>query len=89
MRAEVAAVLGGLCLAAAGGGCGAGGSPEDEALLRSACTGCHTLAEPLSDAKTLEGWRKTVWAMRQRGARLTDEEAERLARHLARVRPAR
>ena len=88
MRRGQTAFAAGLWLGVTVWGCGAGGNPADEELFRTACTGCHTLAEPLSKAKTLDGWRKTIWAMRQRGARLTDEEAERLARHLTRVRPA-
>lgn len=68
--------------------CGAPPSGDLE-LFAQSCAGCHALEVPLSKGKTEEGWRRTVWVMRQRGARLTDAEAERIVRYLAASRPPR
>lgn len=70
------------------GGC-RGVPPPDKELFEETCARCHSLDVPLSHHKSEPEWRKTVWAMRQRGAPLTDEEAERLVRYLAQVRPDR
>jgi hypothetical protein len=84
-----------LALAAAlvaGGSCGGqpgGGSPADRALFETACSRCHPLDLPLSRQRSIRAWRRTVAAMRARGSRLTDDEAERIARYLAGARPAR
>lgn len=50
------------------------------------CARCHPLETPLGVCRDREGWRRTVWAMRQRGAELKDyEEAEPVVRYLAQV----
>lgn len=56
-----------------------------ENLFEVSCARCHSIEVPLSRRKTLEGWKKTIWAMRQRGADLTDQQAEEIAQYLARV----
>ncbi len=75
-----------LLAALFGAACGPGGSAEGRALLDARCGGCHGVDLPLSVRKDAEGWRRTLWAMRQRGAALTDEEAEILLRYLTEVR---
>lgn len=69
-------------------GCTGGCTPasEGERLFRERCGRCHPLETPLSVRRDQEGWRRTVWAMRQRGAALTDEEADAVVRYLTRVR---
>jgi hypothetical protein len=82
-----------LALLLAGGCSGEPGfSTEDllrvKLLFETKCSRCHPLDLPLRRAKTLEGWRRTVGAMRKRGVELTDEEAEKIARYLASIRGA-
>jgi mono/diheme cytochrome c family protein len=50
------------------------------------CSGCHPLEVPLRRHKSLSGWRATVAEMRNKGAVLTDAEAEEVARYLAQTR---
>lgn len=59
-------VAGTLALA----GCSGGGAPpsEGERHFRVRCACCHPLGPRLGVRRDLEGWRRTVWAMRQRGA---------------------
>lgn len=59
---------------------------EAKQLFQAACSQCHPLDIPLRRHKTAEGWRRTVSAMRQRGAQITGDEAELIARYLAQVR---
>lgn len=61
------------------------GSPEAE-LFRRACARCHPVEVALAVRQDLEGWRRTIWGMRRKGARIDGAQAERLARYLARVR---
>lgn len=68
-------------------GCQTHPRPEDRALFERVCSGCHPLDVPLSKNRDLKGWRQTVLAMRDRGAPLSESEAERVARYLAGVRP--
>lgn len=84
-RPALAAGIAGLLVLS---GCSGATAPpsEGERLFRVRCARCHSLETPLSVRRDLEGWRRTVWAMRQRGAELTDEEAEQVARYLAQVR---
>jgi len=65
---------------------GGKGASEGEQLFRVRCARCHTVATPLSVRQDLAGWRRVVWVMRQRGAELTDGEAEKVARYLAEIR---
>ena len=68
-------------------GCSMG--PKDAAgqrLFERACGQCHKIKVPLSKRNNVEGWRRIIWGMRQRGAKVTDEEAERIAVYLSNVR---
>ncbi len=60
--------------------------PEANRLLDRACTGCHGLERVNESRYTPERWRVITIDMRERGARLTDEEVERLVEWLGRVR---
>ncbi|GAB4259554.1 MULTISPECIES: hypothetical protein [Deferrisoma] len=86
MRAVWAAGVG-LLLAA---GCGGvpNGDPASKLFVR-ACSRCHPAETALGVRRDLEGWRRTIWGMRQKGARIDDQEAEEIARYLARVRGIR
>ena len=68
------------------GGCGDRPGSPGEALLQERCGRCHSYDNALDKRKSAAGWERTVWAMRKRGARLSDEEARQLVRHLARER---
>jgi hypothetical protein len=57
--------------------------PEAQALLGLACASCHALNEARYSP---DKWRVTTVDMRERGAKLTDEELERLVEWLGRVR---
>jgi hypothetical protein len=60
--------------------------PEAQTLLGRACTGCHGL-DRMNDARySPDRWRVVTLDMRQRGAKLTDEELERLVEWLGRVK---
>ena len=60
--------------------------PEAEALLTRACTTCHVI-DRVNDARySPDRWRVVALDMRQRGARLTDEELERLVEWLGRTK---
>ncbi len=59
---------------------------EAEALVSRACTTCHG-AERVNDARySADRWRVVSLDMRQRGAKLGDEELEKLVEWLARVK---
>ena len=76
----------GISLAAAVSGCSPLAESPEENLLRARCAHCHSYDNALRKRKSVGGWERTIWAMRQRGAELTDQEAERLVRYLARER---
>jgi mono/diheme cytochrome c family protein len=59
--------------------------PEAKRLMNRACTTCHGLEQVETSRKAEEGWRVTLVDMRERGAKLSDEELERLVEWLARV----
>jgi cytochrome c2 len=60
--------------------------PEAQTLLGRACTSCHGL-DRMNDARySPDRWRVVTLDMRQRGAKLTDEEVERLVEWLGRVK---
>ena len=59
--------------------------PEAYRLLNQACTSCHGLDRVQGARKAEEGWRVTLVDMRERGARLQDEDLERLVEWLTRV----
>jgi mono/diheme cytochrome c family protein len=59
---------------------------EGDALIRRACSSCHG-AERVNEARhTAERWRAVAVDMRERGARITDAELERLVEWLGRVK---
>jgi cytochrome c2 len=60
--------------------------PEAQALLGRACTSCHVLDRVNEARYSPDRWRVIAVDMRERGARLTDEELERLVEWLGRVR---
>jgi hypothetical protein len=59
--------------------------PEAYRLLDRACTACHALERVSQSRFSEERWRVISVDMRERGAKLTDEELERLAEWLGRV----
>ncbi len=78
--------FGPLLLAALGSACDRGADLPGREIFELRCSRCHTVETPLSRRKDRAGWERTVWAMRQRGARLTDEEAAEVVRYLVTVR---
>ena len=59
---------------------------DAEALLKRACTSCHGI-ERVNDARfSPDRWRVLTVDMRERGARLEDEELERLVEWLGRTK---
>jgi len=60
--------------------------PEAKRLLDRACTSCHELDRVNQTRRCEEGWRVLAVDMRERGAKLTDEELERLVEWLGRVK---
>ena len=59
---------------------------EAQTLLSRACTSCHVLDRVNDSRYSPDKWRVTALDMRQRGAKLTDEELERLVEWLGRVK---
>lgn len=59
--------------------------PEAKRLLDRACTSCHALDRVEQARNPEERWRVIAVDMRERGAKLTDEELERLVEWLGRV----
>lgn len=59
--------------------------PEAFRLLNQACTKCHGLERLDKVRKAAEAWRVTLVDMRERGAKLSDQELEQLVEWLARV----
>ena len=59
---------------------------EAQALLDRACTTCHGLDRVNDTRYSPDKWRVTTLDMRQRGAKVTDEELERLVEWLGRVK---
>ena len=59
---------------------------EAETLLKRACTSCHAM-DRVTDARySPDRWRVVTVDMRERGAKLTDEELERLVEWLGRTK---
>jgi cytochrome c553 len=59
---------------------------EAQTLVRGACTSCHGV-DRVNDARySPDRWRVVALDMRQRGAKLTDEELERLVEWLGRTK---
>ena len=59
--------------------------PEAKRLLDRACTTCHPLDRVEKARYAEDRWRVVAVEMRERGAKLTDEELERLVEWLGRV----
>jgi len=59
---------------------------EAEALLKRACTVCHELDRVNAARFSPDRWRVLALDMRERGARLEDEELERLVEWLGRTK---
>ena len=59
---------------------------EAEALLKRACTSCHDIDRVNSARFAPDRWRVVTVDMRERGARLADDELERLVEWLGRVK---
>jgi cytochrome c2 len=60
--------------------------PEAQALLDRACTSCHRLDRVNDSRYSPDRWRVVALDMRERGAKLSDEEVERLVEWLGRVK---
>ena len=59
---------------------------EAEVLLKRACTTCHELDKANNARFSPDRWRVVILDMRERGARLEDEELERLVEWLGRTK---
>jgi hypothetical protein len=59
---------------------------DGETLLKRACTSCHAIDRVTSARFTLDRWRVVTLDMRERGAKLQDEELERLVEWLGRTK---
>jgi len=59
--------------------------PEAFRFLNQACSRCHGVDRVQSARKSEEAWRVTLVDMRERGARLEDQDLERLVEWLTRV----
>jgi len=59
---------------------------EGEALVKRACTSCHGIDRFNSARFTADRWRVVTVDMRERGAKLEDEELERLVEWLGRTK---
>jgi hypothetical protein len=59
--------------------------PEARRLLERVCTSCHALDRVEAARNSEERWRVLAVDMRERGAKLSDEELERLVEWLGRV----
>jgi hypothetical protein len=59
---------------------------EGDAMLKRACTSCHAVDRVNTARYTADRWRVVTVDMRERGARLEDEELERLVEWLGRTR---
>lgn len=59
---------------------------EGEALIKRACTSCHGIERVNSARYAPERWRVVTVDMRERGAKIEDEELERLVEWLGRTK---
>ena len=61
---------------------------EADAVLKRSCTSCHEI-DRVNDARfSPDRWRVVIVDMRERGARIDDEELERLVEWLGRTKGA-
>lgn len=59
---------------------------EADALIRRSCSTCHGIERVNDERHSADSWRVIAIDMRERGARLTDAELERLVEWLGRVK---
>jgi cytochrome c2 len=59
---------------------------EGEALVKRACSSCHAIDKVNTARFTADRWRVVTVDMRERGAKLEDEELERLVEWLGRTK---
>jgi cytochrome c553 len=59
--------------------------PEARRLLNRACTSCHGMERIEAARNPADAWRVTLLDLRERGAKLSDEEVEQLTVWLGRV----
>jgi mono/diheme cytochrome c family protein len=59
---------------------------EGEALVKRACTSCHGIDRVNGARNSPERWRVVTLDMRERGARIEDDEIERLVEWLGRTK---
>ena len=59
---------------------------EGEALVARACSTCHPAAAVNSARNSADAWRVLTIEMRERGAKLSDEEVEKLVEWLGRTK---
>jgi len=59
---------------------------EAETLLTRSCTMCHQLDRVNNARNSADAWRVVTLDMRERGARITDEEIEKLVEWLGRTK---
>jgi cytochrome c2 len=59
---------------------------DGEALLKRSCTSCHDIERVNKARLAPERWRVLTLDMRERGAKIADEELERLVEWLARTK---
>jgi len=59
---------------------------DGEALLSRACSTCHPVDRVNSARNSADAWRVLTIDMRERGAKLTDEEVEKLVEWLGRTK---
>ena len=59
---------------------------EAEALIRRACTSCHAIEKVNAARYSPDRWRVVTVDMRERGAKIADDELERLVEWLGRVK---
>jgi len=60
--------------------------PEATFVLNRSCTACHSIDRVMEARNSPDQWRVIAVDMRERGAKLTDEELERLVEWLGRVK---
>jgi cytochrome c2 len=59
---------------------------EADDVLRRSCTGCHTIDRVNEARFSPDRWRVVTVDMRERGAKLADDELERLVEWLGRTK---
>ncbi|HEY3488835.1 MAG TPA: cytochrome c [Candidatus Deferrimicrobiaceae bacterium] len=70
-----------LCLALSA----AFAAEDGKALFESKCTLCHAASRALSASKDKAEWEATIARMKDKGARVTDPEAQAIASYLVKA----